>query len=85
MLEEDVEDNAKVVLDRINNIVSSCIERFDEIIDLRPKSFSTPQYIDLIIDSKHLEKRLGFKESIVWRSQMASSKHPWQKSIERLL
>jgi energy-coupling factor transporter ATP-binding protein EcfA2 len=61
-LQKDIDQNAKEVLDRVNT-VSSCIQRLDEIA-LRPNPFSTPQYIDLIIDAEQHEKRLGFKERI---------------------
>ena len=60
VLEKDVEDNEKIVLNRVD-IVTRCIKRLDEIA-LRPNPFSTPQYIDLIIDAEQQEKRLGFKE-----------------------
>ena len=62
VLEKDVEDNEKIVLNRVD-IVTRCIKRLDEIA-LRPNPFSTPQYIDLIIDAEQQEKRLGFKERI---------------------
>lgn len=61
-LEKDVELNDKEVLNRVE-IVSKCIERLDQIA-LRPNPFSTPQYIDLIIDAEQQEKRPGFKERI---------------------
>jgi ferritin len=62
VLQKDIDQNAKEVLDRVNT-VSSCIQRLDAIA-LRPNPFSTPQYIDLIIDAEQQEKRLGFKERI---------------------
>jgi hypothetical protein len=62
VLEKDVEDNNKIVLQRVDT-VSRCIQQLDAIA-LRPNPFSTPQYIDLIIDAEQQEKRLGFKERI---------------------
>jgi GTP-binding protein EngB required for normal cell division len=62
ILQKDLDDNEKAVLERVNT-VSRCIQRLDEIA-LRPNPFSTPQYIDLIIDAEQQEKRLGFKERI---------------------
>jgi hypothetical protein len=62
VLEKDVDNNNKIVLQMVNT-VSRCIQRLDEIA-LRPNPFSTPQYIDLIIDAEQQEKRLGFKERI---------------------
>jgi hypothetical protein len=62
VLEKDVDNNNQIVLQRVNT-VSRCIQRLDEIA-LRPNPFSTPQYIDLIIDAEQQEKRLGFKERI---------------------
>jgi hypothetical protein len=62
VLGKDAEDNKKIALQRVNT-VSRCIQRLDEIA-LRPNPFSTPQYIDLIIDAEQQEKRLGFKERI---------------------
>jgi hypothetical protein len=62
VLEKDVDNNNKIVLQLVNT-VSRCIQRLDEIA-LRPNPFSTPQYIDLIIDAEQQEKRLGFKERI---------------------
>jgi hypothetical protein len=62
ILQKDLDDNEKAVLERVNT-VSRCIRRLDEIA-LRPNPFSTPQYIDLIIDAEQQEKRLGFKERI---------------------
>ncbi|XP_046463234.1 uncharacterized protein LOC124209332 [Daphnia pulex] len=61
-LEKHVEDNNKIVLQRVDT-VSRCIQQLDAIA-LRPNPFSTPQYIDLIIDAEQQEKRLGFKERI---------------------
>jgi hypothetical protein len=61
ILQKDLDDNEKAVLERVNT-VSRC-RRLDEIA-LRPNPFSTPQYIDLIIDAEQQEKRLGFKERI---------------------
>ena len=49
VLEKDVEDNAKVVLDRVN-IVCSCIKRLYEIALCPNPLFSIAQYIDRIID-----------------------------------
>jgi hypothetical protein len=62
VLEKDVEDNTKIVHQRVDT-VARCIQKLDEIA-LRPNPFSTPQYIDLIIDAEQQEKRLGFKERI---------------------
>lgn len=62
VLEKDVEANEKEMLNQVN-IVSHCIEQLDAIA-LRPNPFSTPQYIDLIIDAEQSEKRTGFKERI---------------------
>jgi hypothetical protein len=62
VLEKDVEKNNKMVLQRVDT-VSRCIQQLDAIA-LRPNPFSTPQYIDLIIDAEQQEKRLGFKERI---------------------
>ncbi|KAI9550852.1 hypothetical protein GHT06_004662 [Daphnia sinensis] len=62
VLEHDIDVNNKTVLQRVD-IVSRCIQRLDEIA-LRPNPFSTPQYIDLIIDAEQQEKRVGFKERI---------------------
>ena len=62
VLEKDVEDNEKIVLQRVDT-VARCIQKLDEIA-LRPNPFSTPQYIDLIIDAEQQEKRLGFQERI---------------------
>ncbi|EFX70692.1 hypothetical protein DAPPUDRAFT_217123 [Daphnia pulex] len=62
VLEKDVENNNKIVLQRVDT-VSRCIQQLDAIA-LRPNPFSTPQYIDLIIDAEQQEKRLGFKERI---------------------
>ncbi len=42
-LEKDVEDNNKIVHQRVDT-VARCIQRLDEIA-LRPNPFSTPQYI----------------------------------------
>jgi hypothetical protein len=62
ILEKDVEDNNKIVLERVE-MVSKCIKRLDEIA-LRPNPFSTPEYIDLIITTEQREKSVGFKERI---------------------
>jgi energy-coupling factor transporter ATP-binding protein EcfA2 len=62
VLQNDLDQNEREVLKHVNT-VSSCIQRLDEIA-LRPNPFSTPQYIDLIIDAEQQEKRLGFKERI---------------------
>ena len=62
VLKEDLDKNDRAVLDKVNT-VSNCIKRLDEIA-LRPNPFSTPQYIDLIIDAEQQEKRLGFQERI---------------------
>uniref|UniRef100_A0A0P5JII0 Uncharacterized protein n=1 Tax=Daphnia magna TaxID=35525 RepID=A0A0P5JII0_9CRUS len=62
VLEKDVDLNNKIVLQRVDT-VSRCIQQLDEIA-LRPNPFSTPQYIDLIIDAEQQEKRVGFKERI---------------------
>jgi hypothetical protein len=62
VLQKDLDDNEKAVLERVDT-VSRCIQRLDEIA-LRPNPFSTPQYIDLIIDAEQQEKRQGFKERI---------------------
>nr|CAH0100504.1 unnamed protein product [Daphnia galeata] len=62
VLEKDVDDNTKIVHQRVDT-VARCIQKLDEIA-LRPNPFSTPQYIDLIIDAEQQEKRLGFKERI---------------------
>ena len=48
------------MLERVDT-VARCIQKLDV---LRPNPFSTPQYIDLIIDAEQQEKRLGFKERI---------------------
>ncbi|EFX69482.1 hypothetical protein DAPPUDRAFT_113639 [Daphnia pulex] len=62
ILEKDVEDNNKIVLERVE-MVTQCIKRLDEIA-LRPNPFSTPEYIDLIITTEQREKSVGFKERI---------------------
>ena len=62
VLEKDVEDNNQIVLERVDT-VARCIQKLDEIA-LRTSPFSTPQYIDLIIDGEQQEKRLVFKERI---------------------
>ncbi|EFX70696.1 hypothetical protein DAPPUDRAFT_30434, partial [Daphnia pulex] len=62
VLQNDLDRNEREVLERVKT-VSSCIQRLDEIA-LCPNPFSTPQYIDLIIDAEQQEKRLGFKERI---------------------
>ncbi|KAI9556597.1 hypothetical protein GHT06_016387 [Daphnia sinensis] len=62
VLEQDVQKNDKIVLQQVNT-VTQCIKRLDEIA-LRPNPFSTPQYIDLFIDSEQQEKRQGYKERI---------------------
>ncbi|EFX66160.1 hypothetical protein DAPPUDRAFT_30866, partial [Daphnia pulex] len=62
VLQKNVDENEREVLDRVNT-VSSCIQRLDEIA-LRPNPFSTPQFIDLIIDAEQQEKRTGFKDRI---------------------
>jgi hypothetical protein len=62
VLQKDLDENEKAVLERVET-VSNCIQRLDEIA-LRPNPFSTPQYIDLIIDAEQQEKRIGFKERI---------------------
>jgi hypothetical protein len=61
-LEKDVENNNEIVLQRVDT-VSRCIQPLDAIA-LRPTPFSTPQYIDLIIDAKQQEKCTGFEERI---------------------
>jgi hypothetical protein len=63
VLEKDVEDNIKIVHQRVDT-VAKCIQKLDEIA-LRPNPcVLTPQYIDLIIDAEQQEKRPGFKERI---------------------
>jgi hypothetical protein len=62
ILEKDVEDNNKIVLERVDT-VTQCIKKLDEIA-LRPNPFSTPEYIDLIITTEQREKSVGFKERI---------------------
>ncbi|KAK4015791.1 hypothetical protein OUZ56_030762 [Daphnia magna] len=62
VLEKDVKANDNIVLQHVNT-VTQCIKRLDEIA-LRPNPFSTPQYIDLIIDAEQQEKRQGYKERI---------------------
>ena len=62
VLQQDIDNNNQKVLSLVN-IVSNCIQRLDEIA-LRPNPFSTPQYIDLIIDAEQQEKKTGFKERI---------------------
>ena len=62
VLQQDLDNNEQVVLERVDT-VSRCIQRLDEIA-LRPNPFSTPQYIDLIIDAEQQEKKVGFKERI---------------------
>jgi hypothetical protein len=62
ILEKDVEENNKIVLERVE-MVTQCIKRLDEIA-LRPNPFSTPEYIDLIITTEQREKSVGFKERI---------------------
>ncbi|XP_057377823.1 uncharacterized protein LOC130699592 [Daphnia carinata] len=62
ILEKDVEKNDEMVLQHVVT-VTRCIKRLEEIA-LRPNPFSTPQYIDLIIDSEQNEKRQGYKERI---------------------
>ncbi|KAI9556599.1 hypothetical protein GHT06_016389 [Daphnia sinensis] len=61
-LEKDVDKNNRTVLKHVS-IVSQCIEQLDAIA-LRPNPFSTPQYIDLIIDAEEQEKRQGYGERI---------------------
>ncbi|KAK4015789.1 hypothetical protein OUZ56_030760 [Daphnia magna] len=61
-LEKEVDENNKTVLERVN-IVSQCIQQLDAIA-LRPNPFSTPQYIDLIIDAEQRERRQGYNERI---------------------
>jgi hypothetical protein len=41
-----------------------CIQRLDEIA-LRPHSFSTPDYIDLMIAAEKQEHRSGYQQRIV--------------------
>uniref|UniRef100_A0A0P4ZR65 Fibronectin type-III domain-containing protein n=1 Tax=Daphnia magna TaxID=35525 RepID=A0A0P4ZR65_9CRUS len=62
VLERDVQKNDAEVLQQVET-VTQCIKRLEEIA-LRPNPFSTPQYIDLIIDSEQQEKRQGYKERI---------------------
>jgi hypothetical protein len=62
ILEKDVEENNKIVLERVE-MVTQCIKRLDEIA-LRPNPFSTPEYIDLIITTEQREKSVGFKKRI---------------------
>jgi Pyruvate/2-oxoacid:ferredoxin oxidoreductase delta subunit len=62
ILEKDVEDNNKIVLERVE-MVSKCIKRLDEIA-LRPNPFSTPEYIDLIITTEQREQNVGYMERI---------------------
>ncbi|KAI9556598.1 hypothetical protein GHT06_016388 [Daphnia sinensis] len=62
VLEKDIKQNDKIVLQHVDT-VTQCIKRLDEIA-LRPNPFSTPQYIDLIIDAEQQEKRQGYKERI---------------------
>ncbi|XP_057374125.1 uncharacterized protein LOC130695026 isoform X2 [Daphnia carinata] len=62
VLEKDVKKNDEIMLQRVDT-VTRCIRRLDEIA-LRPNPFSTPQYIDLIIDAEQNEKRQGYKERI---------------------
>jgi hypothetical protein len=62
ILEKDVEDNNKIVLERVE-MVSKCIKRLDEIA-LRPNPFSTPEYIDLIITTEQREQSVGYMERI---------------------
>ena len=62
VLKENLDKNDRAVLKKVNT-VSSCIKRLDEIA-LRPNPFSTPQYIDLIIDAEQQEKRLGFQQRV---------------------
>jgi hypothetical protein len=61
-LEKDVENINEIVLQRVDT-VSRCIQQLDAIA-LRPNPFSTPQYIDLIINAEQKEERTGFKERI---------------------
>jgi GTP-binding protein EngB required for normal cell division len=62
ILEKDVEDNNKIVLERVDT-VTQCIKKLDEIA-LRPNPFSTPEYIDLIITTEQREKGVGYKDRI---------------------
>ncbi|XP_045030883.1 uncharacterized protein LOC116925415 [Daphnia magna] len=62
VLERDVQKNEENVLQHIET-VTQCIKRLEEIA-LRPNPFSTPEYIDLIIDAEQQEKRQGYKERI---------------------
>ncbi len=79
VLEKDVDDNNKIVLERVNT-VARCIQRLDEIA-LRPNPFSTPQYIDLIIDAEQQEKRIGFKGRIEFE-ETASNGHYTEYKIK---
>ncbi|KAK4015793.1 hypothetical protein OUZ56_030764 [Daphnia magna] len=62
VLERDVQKNDAEVLQQVET-VTQCIKRLEEIA-LRPNPFSTPEYIDLIIDAEQQEKRQGYKERI---------------------
>ena len=62
VLQDALDNNEKNVLERVKT-VTDCIRRLDEIA-LRPNPFSSPEYIDLIIEAEHQEKKLGFQERI---------------------
>ncbi|EFX61597.1 hypothetical protein DAPPUDRAFT_272587 [Daphnia pulex] len=70
-----------------SNHLSSCIQRLDEIA-LRPNPFSTPQFIDLIMDAEQQEKRLGFKERIEslkkLRQMRSNGRHHEQSQEQRV-
>ena len=68
ILKKDVEEDKKIMLERVNS-VSRCLQRLDEIA-LRPNAFSTPEYIDLIINSEQRDKFPGYKERIVSLQQL---------------
>jgi Pyruvate/2-oxoacid:ferredoxin oxidoreductase delta subunit len=68
ILKKDVEEDKKIMLERVHS-VSRCLQRLDEIA-LRPNAFSTPEYIDLIINSEQRDKFPGYKERIVSLQQL---------------
>ncbi|EFX64709.1 hypothetical protein DAPPUDRAFT_333912 [Daphnia pulex] len=80
ILEEDVEDNNKIVLERVEMVIK-CIKRLDEIA-LRPNHFSTPEYIDLIITTEQREKSVGFKERIESLKKTASNGYHYLQGEE---
>ena len=61
-LREEIEKCQNETLSVINE-VKSCLERLNEIA-LRPNPITEVEYIDILIESKKQEKKLGWKEEV---------------------